>query len=51
MPFYNEASACVRVDVELSECFLIGVKMRQECVMSQWLFNILMNGCMKKYEN
>ena len=38
--FYREASACVRMDEDLSESFLIGVKVRQGCVMSPWLFDI-----------
>ena len=40
--FYGEASACVRVDGELSESFPIGVGVRQEYVMLPWLFNIFM---------
>ena len=28
--------------------FPIGMGVRQECVISPWLFNICMNGCMRK---
>ena len=45
--FYWGASACVRVDGEQSENFPMGVRLRQRCVMSPWLFNIFMNGCMR----
>ena len=41
------ASACVRVDGELSENFPIGVGLKQGCVMSPWLF-IFMDGRMRK---
>ena len=46
--FYREASACVRVDGELSESFDIGMGVRQGCVMSPWLFNVFMDGCMRE---
>ncbi len=32
--FYREANACVKVDGELSDSSAIGVRVRQECVMS-----------------
>ncbi len=44
--FYREANACVKVDGELSDTF--GVQVRYGCVMSPWLFNIFMDGCMRK---
>lgn len=44
--FYKEA--CVRVEGELSESFALGVGVRQGCVMSPWLFNIFMDGCMRE---
>ena len=44
--FYRETSVCMRVDGELSECFPVGV--RQENVMSPWLFDIFMDGCMRE---
>ncbi len=43
--FYREASACVKMDVELSSSFAIGVGVTQWCVVSPWLFNIFMDGC------
>ncbi len=33
---------------ELSESFNIGEGVRQGCVMSPWLFNIYMDGCMRE---
>ena len=38
----------MHVDGELSESFPIGARVRQECVMSPWLFNIFMVGCMRE---
>ncbi len=46
--FYREANACVKVNGELSDSFATGVGVRQECVMSPWLFNIFMGGCMRE---
>ena len=46
--FYREASACLSVDGELSDSFLILVRLRQGCVMSPWLFNIFMDGCIRE---
>ena len=46
--FYREASACVKVDGELSDSFAVEVGVRQGCVMSPWLFNIFMDGCMRE---
>ncbi len=45
--FYREANACVRVGGEFSESFAVEVSVRQGCVMSPWLFNIFLDGCMK----
>ncbi len=36
----------MRVNAELSESFKVGV--RQGCVMSPWLFNIYMDGCIRE---
>ncbi len=41
---YREANGCVKVDGELSDTFAVGVEVKQGCVMSPWLFNILMDG-------
>ncbi len=46
--FYENASASVRVNRELSERFKVEVGVRQGCVMSLWLFNIYMDGCIRK---
>ncbi len=46
--FYREANACVRVGGKLSESFAVEVGVRQECVMSPWLFSIFMDGCMRE---
>ncbi len=46
--FYENTSASVRVNRELSESFNIEVGVRQECVMSPWLFNIYMDGCIRE---
>ncbi len=43
--FYREA--CVRVGGDFSESFAVEVGVRQGCVMSPWLFNIFMHGCMR----
>ncbi len=41
--FYREKYACVQLDREFSASFAIGVGVRQEFVMSLWLFNIFMD--------
>ncbi len=46
--FYENASASVQVNGELSESFNIEVGVRQGCVMSPWLFNIYMDGCVRE---
>ncbi len=38
--FYENASASVWVDGELSESFKVKVGVRRGCVMSPWLFNL-----------
>ncbi len=45
--FHKDASASVRVKGELSGSFGVGVGVRQSCVMSSWLLNVYMDGCMK----
>ncbi len=45
---YREVNACVKVDGELSDSFASRVGVRQGCVMSPWLFNIFMDGCMRE---
>ncbi len=46
--FYENASASVRVNRDLSESFNIEVGVRQGCVMSLWRFNIYMDGCIRE---
>ncbi len=45
--FCSKANACVKVDTEFGDSFAIGVGAKQGCVMSPWLFNIFMDGCMR----
>ncbi len=37
----------MRVGGEFSKSFALVVGVRQGCVMSPWLFNIFMDGCMR----
>ncbi len=46
--FCRGANACVKVDGQLSNSFGVRVGVRQGCVMSPWLFNIFMDGCMRE---
>ncbi len=46
--FYREANACVKMEGKYSESFAVEVGVRQGCVMSPWLFNIFMDGCMRE---
>ncbi len=46
--FYNNASASVRVNGELSESFSVEVGVRQGCVMSPWPFSIYIDGCIRE---
>ncbi len=46
--FYENASAFVRVNGELSESFSVKVGARQGCMMSPWFFNIYMEGCIRE---
>ncbi len=39
---------CVRVGGKFSESFTVEVGVRQGCVMSPWLFNIFMDGCLRE---
>ena len=40
---YVNSLACVRVKGSESECFWINGGVRQECIMSPWLFNVYMD--------
>ncbi len=46
--FYENASASVWVNGELSESFVVKVGVRQGCVMSPWMCNIYMDGCKRE---
>ncbi len=46
--FYENASTSVRVNGDLSESFSVQVGVRQGCVMSPWIFNIYMDGCIRE---
>ncbi len=46
--FSSGANACVKIDGELSDSFRVGVGVRQGCVMSPWLFNVFMDGCIRE---
>ncbi len=43
-----EVTARVKVDGELNDSFTVRVGVRQACVMSTGLFDILMDGCMRE---
>ncbi len=42
--FYRKVNASVRVGGEFSESFVVEVGVKQECVMSPWLFNFFTTG-------
>ncbi len=46
--FYENASASVLVNGELSESYNVEVGVRQGCIVSPWLFNIYMDGCIRE---
>ncbi len=46
--FYENASASVLLNGELSASFKVEVGVKQGCVMSPWLFNIYMDGCIRE---
>ena len=49
--FCREDIACMRVDGERSERFLIAVSMRQRCVMLPWMFNTFIDECKREMED
>ncbi len=51
MSIYENASATMRVNGELSESFNIEVGVRQGCIISPWLFNINMDGCIREMKD
>ena len=46
--FYTKRKACVRVSSEESEWFEVYGGLKQGYVMSLWLFNLFMDGLIKK---
>ncbi len=46
--FYENASAYVQANGELSESLNVEVGVRQGCVMSPWLFNNYIDGCIRE---
>ena len=46
--FYVDSWVCVWVGVDVSEWFLVNVRLRQGCAMSQWLFNVYMDGVVQE---
>lgn len=45
--FYSNSKACIRLRNELNEYFLERISLRQECVVSMWLFNLYMNSLVR----
>ena len=45
---YVDSSVCVRIKWGENEQFRIDSGVRQECIMSPWLFNVYMDGVMKE---
>ena len=48
LSFYIDSRACVGVGSGTSEWFPVEVGLRQGRVMSPWLFNLYMDGVVKK---
>src|SRR5215469_16954900 len=45
---YNDSRTYVRVEGVLGRKFEVSVGLRQGCVMSPWLFNLLMDGIVRE---
>ena len=45
---YINSLPCVRVKGSDSECFRIDSGLRQECIISPWLFNVYLDAVMKQ---
>ena len=43
-----QSRECVRMGNDVSEWFLVNVGLRQGCAMSQWLFNVYMDGVVRE---
>ena len=46
--FYVDSRACVRVGNDVSEWFPVNEGLRQDCVMSPWLFNVYMDDVVRE---
>ena len=46
--FHIDSRACVWVEIDMSEWFLVNVELRQGGVMSPWLFNVYMDGVLRE---
>ena len=46
--FYRNSRACVRVGRKEGEKFRVGVGLRQGCVMSPWLFNLVLDEAVRE---
>ena len=47
LSFYVESQACVIDESGMSEWFDVNVGLRQECVMSPWLFIVYIDGIVR----
>ena len=48
LSFYVDSKACVSIGDEVSECLSVNIGVRQDCVMSPWLFNLYMDGVVRE---
>jgi hypothetical protein len=44
---YEESMACVRIDRGLGRKFKVDVGLKHDCMTSQWLFNIFIDGVVR----
>ncbi len=47
---FEGAKVAIRVEVELNEFFELKVELKQGCVVPPWLFNVFMDGVIKKIQ-
>ena len=46
--FYINSRACARVGNDVSEWFPVNVGLKQDCLMSPWLFNVYIDGVVRE---
>ncbi len=46
--FYRDANACVKVKGQMGERFKMNAGVRQGCIMSQWLFELFLDGVVRQ---